>query len=81
MTNESPNAENPKNLPYRFAHSPITGEVYVISFGYHGIGVTNIFEDKEMFHWFLIEAMKFDDALAPKVIQQAQEVLKEKQGE
>ncbi len=69
--------EDPRELPYRFVYSPVTGEVFVISF-WRSIGVPMLFENRESFHRFLAEGVKTDHEIADKVIQQAGEILRSK---
>lgn len=80
MTDKTWDVENPKDLPYRFSYAPISGEVYVIWFGFHGPAVSMVFENRESYHRFLVEGNKTDTLIADRVIWQAEEILKGKQG-
>ena len=80
MAEKTWDTEDPRELPYRFSYALITGEVYVISLGYHGLGVSMVFENRDAFHRFLVEGNKTDLLIADKVIQESGEILRKKQG-
>ena len=79
MPDRTWDVEDPRDLPYRFAFSPITGEIYVISFGFHGLGVSMVFENRPAFHRFLVEGNKTDDLIQIKILKEASDILRGKQ--
>ena len=63
MTDKTFDAEDPRDLPYRFTYVPITDEVIVIAMG----RVVMFFENQEAFHRFLIEGNKTDSLIADPI--------------
>ena len=66
MAEETYNVEDPRDLPYRFTYSPVTGEVFIIGIG-HGFQVMGYFPNRPAFHRFLIEGNKTDSMIADPI--------------
>ena len=86
MTDKTWDTEDPGDLPYRFAYSPITGEVFVITLGgfRQAIGISEVFLNRQAFHRFLYEGDKTDRLIADKGLNQeglkeAENILEDKQ--
>lgn len=69
---------DPRDLPYRFAPSLVTGEVFIISLG-HGFNIMGYFENFPSFHRFLLEGIKTDDLLQEGIMREATNILREQE--
>ena len=63
MADKTWDAEDPRELPYRFAYIPITQEVLIISMG----KVLGFFENRDAFDRFLIEGNKMANLIADPI--------------
>ena len=75
MADKTWDVEDPRELPYDFAHSPNTDRVYVVSFGFHGVGVSMVFENRPAFHRFLVEGNKSDSLIAAPIPDDIKDIL------
>ena len=78
MTDSTYMAEDARDLPYRFANSPITNEWFIIAIG-HGFNVLGFFENDPAFYRFLLEGMRAYDTKKGGVLKQVSDILKEQQ--
>ena len=71
---------DPRGLPYRFAYSSATDEVFIVAVG-HIYNIIGYFENRFAFHRFMVEGNKVDDSIQEGVIKEAADMLKNKREE
>ena len=80
MTDKTWDAQDPRDLPYRFVYSPITGEVMVVTIGM-GLGVAMMFLNYPSFHRFLEDGNKTASLISAKILKDASNILTAKEKE
>ena len=79
MIDKTWDAEDPRELPYRFAYSLITDEIFIITI-MQGFNVVSYFENRFAFHRFLVEGNETDDLIQEGTLREALDILRNKQG-
>ena len=78
MTDKTYDAEDPRELPYRFTCDPVTSEWFIIGIG-HGFSVLGYFENDPSFYRFLLEGLKAYDNKQGGILKEASRILENTQ--